>query len=297
MRGNLSQHPHQLHMCLSDLLWVFVSRQGIWLCGRLHRQHQRPGGHSALLRCRLHFHHFAAPHAAGRGKGVHQGPEKWGRPGAPEETSEERQAAPTDADGLGPACGPLPKPHYPCAGKEINNSSIWLVLMQGFIYSMVSLSPTTRPPATITSCSFDFCCSDQKMYFSQLKLYKLKHCFELSFRHMTNLFCRWRMQRRTVRSVTSWCLVTTSTSRQSTTPQWLKERSCCASPPHHTTRHRWCSTLSVRPVWVLLLRQKYLEIDFFLTNNPNTLCPVGLSSLEYIKQWIWLVSSALCLVG
>lgn len=115
--------------------------------------------------------------------------------------------------------------------------------------------------------------------------------------HVTNLFRRWQMQRRTVRSVTSWCLATKSTSRQSTTPRWLKERSCCVSPPHHTTRPRWCSTLSVRPVWVLLLRQKYLKIDFFPTNNPNTICPVGLSSLEYIKQWIWLVNSTLCLVA
>lgn len=102
----------------------FVSRQGIWLRGWLYRQHQRPGGHSTLLRCRFHFHHFAAPHATGRGKGVHQGPEKRRRPDAQEETSEECQVAPTDADGLGPSCGPLPKPHYSCPGKKMSNLSI-----------------------------------------------------------------------------------------------------------------------------------------------------------------------------
>lgn len=105
-------------MCLTDFVVGFVSRQGIWLRGRLHRQHERPGGHSALLRRGLHLHHFPAPHAPGRGKGVHQGPEKRGRPGAQEETSEERQAAPTDADGLWPSRRPLPKPHYSCPGMK-----------------------------------------------------------------------------------------------------------------------------------------------------------------------------------
>lgn len=54
----------------------FNSRQGIWLCGWLHCQHQRPGGHRAIVCSWLHLHHFPAPHAAGRGAGVHQDPEK-----------------------------------------------------------------------------------------------------------------------------------------------------------------------------------------------------------------------------
>lgn len=108
-------------------LWLvmgLVSRQGIWLCGRLHRRHQCPGGHSALLRCRLHFHHFPAPHAVGRRKRVHQGPEEWGRSGAQKETSEERESATADADGHGPPCGPLPQPHYSCSGKKFDPWSL-----------------------------------------------------------------------------------------------------------------------------------------------------------------------------
>lgn len=39
------------------------SRQGIRLCGRLHREYVYPGGHSALLRCWVHLHHLFAPNA------------------------------------------------------------------------------------------------------------------------------------------------------------------------------------------------------------------------------------------
>lgn len=53
-----------------------VSREGFGLRGRVHRQHQRPGGHRALLRCGVHFHHLAPSHAAGGGEGVHPHPEK-----------------------------------------------------------------------------------------------------------------------------------------------------------------------------------------------------------------------------
>lgn len=97
---------------------VLHSRQGIWLCGRLHYQHQRPDRHSAFLRCRLHLHHFPAPHAAGWSEGVHQGPEKWGRSDSQTETPEECETAPADVDGLSPSCGPLPQPYYSCPGKK-----------------------------------------------------------------------------------------------------------------------------------------------------------------------------------
>ena len=111
------------------LLWPavgLVSRQSIRLHGGLHRQHQRPGGRGALLRCGLHLHHFPASHAARRGEGIHQDPEEWGRPGAQEETPEERQAAPTDADGLWPSGRPLSKPHHPRPGKNWEiHPSIW----------------------------------------------------------------------------------------------------------------------------------------------------------------------------
>ncbi len=106
---------------------------------------------------------------------------------------------------------------------KMNNLSIQLVLMQGYTYRAVSLTT----------------CVASKLNFRHFKMW---------IWHMMHLFGRWQMQRRTLRSVTSWCPVTTSTSRQSTTPLWLKERSCCASPPHHTTLPRWCTTLLVCPL-------------------------------------------------
>jgi len=93
------------------------SRQSVRLRGRLHRQHRRPGGRRALLRCRLYLHHFPAAHVAGGRAPVHPDAEERGGRGPAPQAPAQRQAAAADADGLGAARGPLPQPHHPRAGK------------------------------------------------------------------------------------------------------------------------------------------------------------------------------------
>lgn len=92
------------------------SRQSIRLRGRLHCQQRRPGGHSALLRSRLHLHHCLAADGPGGGAGVRAGPEEPGGPGSAQSPPEKRQAHEAAADGQGSAGGQLPQSHHPHPG-------------------------------------------------------------------------------------------------------------------------------------------------------------------------------------
>lgn len=103
------------------------------------------------------------------------------------------------------------------------------------------------------------------------------------------MFGRCPMQRRTPRSVTSWCLVTTFTSRQSTTPLWRRQRSCCASPPHHTTLLRWCITLLVCPLDIKCVDTHNFVFFYTLTSqmfiDSITTTTVVFSTDQLVKTW------------
>lgn len=106
----------------SSYLFIYVYfsfRQGVWLRGGLHLQHQLADWHGSLVRGWVHFHHVAAAHAAGRGPGVCADTQGCRGAGAAPPAPAQRQAHEADADGRGAACGALPQPHHSRQGEGL----------------------------------------------------------------------------------------------------------------------------------------------------------------------------------
>lgn len=97
-------------------------RQSLWLCRRVHRQHEFSDRHRAVLRGRLHLHHLPAAHAAGWSPGVSADPEEHRGAGASPPAPTQRQAHEANAHGCGPPGRPLPQSHHPCAGNDLSGT-------------------------------------------------------------------------------------------------------------------------------------------------------------------------------
>lgn len=100
------------------ILLLLVSRQGLWLCGGLHRQHQWLGGHDTLLCCWLHLHHLTPSHGALWSSGICAASQGRGGPSPEASPPTKCQAHAPATNGQGTSCHPLPQPHHPYPGES-----------------------------------------------------------------------------------------------------------------------------------------------------------------------------------
>lgn len=105
-------------MMVSVHIFLLVSRQGLWLCGGLHRQHLWLGGHDTLLCCWLHLHHLTASHGALWSSGICATAQGRGGPSPEASPPAKCQAHAPATNGQGPSHHSLPQPHHPHSGES-----------------------------------------------------------------------------------------------------------------------------------------------------------------------------------
>lgn len=145
-----------------------ASREGLWLCWRVHRQHEFSDRHRAFLCCRLHLHHLPASHADGWSPGVRADPQERRGPGTSPPAPAQCQAHEADAHGCWAAGGPLPQPHHPCAGNGLSMLGLLgavphtLCRCSGSTFLKLGLGTMTARPGKARACS------QQPLHFGSL---------------------------------------------------------------------------------------------------------------------------------
>lgn len=91
---------------------MFPLRQSIWLCRRIHLQHQFSDRHCSFVCCWLYFHNVPATHALSWCPGICPDSEEHRRANSEAPAPTQCEAHETDADGCRASCGALPQSHH-----------------------------------------------------------------------------------------------------------------------------------------------------------------------------------------